>query len=243
MMDDYHTPLTAACHYKHLDVVKYLVEIAHADVNLPDSRWGFSPLITACRGVCISESTYLLSEVGDLDINIADKKGNTALHFVASYSTNSHKLHAACAIGDVDEVKKLVTTDGHLINEQDSDWNTPLHYACFLGHREIVRILLLYGADKTIFDYENETPVQLAAKRGDFELFSLLTRDIHWEDTETKIRRELLRLAYITYCMICSVDNQLIRKKWCQLVTVVYVVLTINRLKQKHHIVKRKKCN
>ena len=246
-VDDYHTPLTAACHYKHLDVVKYLVEIAHADVNLPDSIWGFSPLITACRCVNISESTFLLSEVGDLDVNFADKKGNTALHFVASYSTNSNRLHFACAKGDVDEVKKLVTTEGHLINEQDSDWNTPLHIACCFGERQIVEILLLEGADKTIVDYGNKTPVQVAARWGDLGFFFLLTREIHWEDKKT-IPKTMHRYSLADFKEYINglaniLQQLLIRTKWCQLVTVVYVVLTINRLKQKHHLVKRKKCN
>ena len=73
------TPLTAACAKDHLDIVKYLVETCHADVNLPDSG-GYTSLTKACRYVSMSVSMYLLCEVSDLNVNIANSDGNTALH-------------------------------------------------------------------------------------------------------------------------------------------------------------------
>ena len=74
-MDVYLTPLTAACLYGHVHIVKYLVEKSNVDVNLPESNeWGYTPLIKACLNARMSVSTYLLQEVQNLDINVVDKK-------------------------------------------------------------------------------------------------------------------------------------------------------------------------
>ena len=75
------TALTvAACENDQLDIVKYMVEICHADVNLPDSE-GYTSLTRTCDNVNMSVSTYFLCEVNDLDVNVADSNGNTTLHF------------------------------------------------------------------------------------------------------------------------------------------------------------------
>ena len=57
-----HTPLTAVCDYNRLDIVKDLVEICYADVNLPNSR-GNTSLTMACYNNSIPVSMYLLCEM------------------------------------------------------------------------------------------------------------------------------------------------------------------------------------
>ena len=80
-MDVYFIPLTTACWYGHVHIVKYLVEKSNVDVNLPESNeWGYTPLIKACLNAHMSVPTYLLQEVQNLDINVVDKKGYIALH-------------------------------------------------------------------------------------------------------------------------------------------------------------------
>ena len=127
--DGYYTPLTAACTYKHLDVLKYLVKTSRVNVNLPEnSEWGPTPLIRACFSYSMSLSMYLLSEVSDLDVNIADNRGFTALHYAVSCSKDGGdtQLHEACIKGDVTEVMRLVNVDDHMINAQDNGSYTML---------------------------------------------------------------------------------------------------------------------
>ena len=78
----FHTIDYCICNFKHLDVLKYLVETSRVDVNLPEnSKEGNTPLIRACLNYSMLESMYLLREVSDLDVNIAYKYGFTALLF------------------------------------------------------------------------------------------------------------------------------------------------------------------
>ena len=222
-VDGYFTPLTAACIYKHLDVLKYLVKTSRVDVNLPDSDWGRTPLITACLYYSMSLSMYLLSEVSDLDVNIANNTGFTALHFAVSCSKDYGytQLHKACVKGDVTEVMRLVNVDDHMINAQSNAGYTPLHLACRLGHSDIVKTLMLAGADETITDNYWLTPAQVAERYRHPELLKLLNRQTLWEENLNKLK--------------------LILKNWCQIFTVVHIVLTIKHLTQKHHKFKKKK--
>ena len=178
--EDY-TPLIAACSKDHLDIVKYLIETCHADVNLID-RYGYTSLIKACGNVSISVSMYLLCEVSDLNVNIADNDGNTALHYVVWCSKDNYtQLHKACDRGNVTEVRRLVFVQGHKVNLHDNIGYTPLHWACYYGHSDIVETLMLAGADETITNNKGQTPAQVAERYGHRELSKLLNRDSLWQ--------------------------------------------------------------
>ena len=199
-----YTPLIAACDRDRLDIVKYLVETCHADVNLTDIE-GYTPLITACRNVRMPMSMYLLCEVIDLDVNIADDVGNTAMHYAVWCSKNHiTQLHQACERyrRDVTEVKRLVVyMSGHKINVQDNIGNTPLHYACFNGHSDIVETLMLAGADETITNDGGMTPAQVAEREGHNEVLKLLDRDSLWQVMLGR-RRKTTKLSLVVLTML-----------------------------------------
>ena len=93
-------------------------------------------LTKAYRYVSVSVSQYLLCEVRDLNVNIIDRYGNTALHYAVWCSKNEEALlHAACRRGDVTEVWRLVRVRNHNINEQD---NTGYTYVELFLIRELM---------------------------------------------------------------------------------------------------------
>ena len=153
------------------------METFRVDVNLPDSKLDYTPLIQACRSYSMSQLMFLLSEVSDLDVNIADNKGYTALHFAVSCSKDNGytQLNEACIKGDETEMIRLVRVDDPMINALDNVGYTPLHYACFLGHGDIVKTLMLAGAEETITINDWLTPAQVA-KRGQPELLKLFDK-------------------------------------------------------------------
>ena len=243
-VDRYFTPLTAACKYKHLDILKYLVKTSRVDVNLPEnSKLGFTPLIAACVNCSMSLSMYLLSEVSDLDVNIAGYRGFTALHFAVSCSKDigDTHLHLACIKGDVTEVMRLVNVDDHMINAQNNGGYTPLHLACRLGHSDIVKTLMLAGADETITDIYWRTPAQVAVKYRHPELLKLLDRQTLWAEMQTTNFNKLTVRCCLVMLTLQLMKFKLILINWCQIFSVVHIVLTIKHLTQKHHKFKKKK--
>ena len=239
------TPLTAACFNDHLDIVKYLVETCHADVNLLDSR-GYTSLTQACRYVSMSMSMYLLCEVSDLDVNIADSYGNTALHLAVwrSKGRGYTQLHKACGRADVTEVLSLVYVRGHKINVQDNIGDTPLHLACSNGHSDIVETLMLAGADETITNDEGKTPAQMAESAGHSELLKLLDRDSLWQVMLGRRNKLKLSLVVLMMLTVRLMRQRLMIRRWCHTLTVVHVMLTITSIinfnRRKRHKLKRK---
>ena len=244
-VDVYHTPLTAACRYENLDVVKYLVETSRVDINLPDSEWGHTPLIRACHSASMSVAMYLLSKVSNLDVNIASRRGDTAMHYVLSCSKdNGHtQLHKACMKGDKTEVMKFLSVKGHMINVLDNAGYTSLHYACHLGYSDIVKTLMLAGADETITDMKWQTPAQLAKKKGHRELIKLLDRVTLLKEMQTNNFNKL-SVCFLIMLTLQLMQVKLMRKKWCRMLTVVHVMLKVNKcyyIKHKHRKVKKTK--
>ncbi|XP_002740260.1 ankyrin repeat and BTB/POZ domain-containing protein 1-like [Saccoglossus kowalevskii] len=66
------------------------------------------------------------------------------------------KLFLSCKLGDLDSVKYLVETKEVELNVRDKWDSTPLYYACFCGHEELVDYLLQCGAkcEPNTFDGE-----------------------------------------------------------------------------------------
>ena len=66
--------------------------------------------------------------------------------------------------------------DGASVDAQDSNGWTALTYACSRGHYELALQLLDSGADLDVQESYNfkDTPLSIAAKRGDFDLVRLL---------------------------------------------------------------------
>ena len=51
----------------------------------------------------------------------------------------------------------LLDREPQLLNTQEEDGQTPLHYAAFNGHSEIVKLLIDRGADTSITDNDGTT--------------------------------------------------------------------------------------
>ena len=244
------TSLAIACDYDNLDMVKYFVETCHANVNLGlPNRGGKTLLTMACHNVSVSVSMYLLREVSNLDVNMADSDDDTALHLVVWLSKNNGntQLHEACVKGDVTEVLKLVYVRGHKINVQNNRGNTPLHLACDNGHNNIVETLMLAGADETITNDRRKTPAHVAVSWEHSEPLKTLDRVSLWP--VMLWRRNKLKLSLV---MLMMLTVRVMRQKqmtgsWCHTLTAVHIMFTVRNIinfnRIKRHKLKRKiKC-
>jgi ankyrin repeat protein len=106
-----------------IEVFRYLIETCSADINRQDGKMN-TPIHLAFHNF-IQESdqsvnilTYLLYR-RDIDVNIKDQYGCTALHHVCREIN----------IFSIDTIKYLVEIKGADINSRDGSHNTPLYYA------------------------------------------------------------------------------------------------------------------
>ena len=82
-------------------------------------------------------------------------------------------LHCACIKGSKNAVDLLLDL-GANINALDNEGNNCLHYAVNSNNPNLVKKLLIRGADKTIKNQKGETPYDLAVKNNFRKLISIL---------------------------------------------------------------------
>jgi ankyrin repeat protein len=79
---------------------------------------------------------------------------------------------AAAKHGQLDLLEQMLV-DGVEINAKDASGRTLLHWAVENDHVDAVRLLLKYGADRSITDRSRNTAYQLARKRGNPAVLNL----------------------------------------------------------------------
>jgi ankyrin repeat protein len=164
------------------------------DPGLLSSVWDNITLLTMAVGnghVCL---VRLLLE-RRAEINQANEDGSTALDLavftgdeemvsilLSSGADPSRKgyrgrttLMSASMDGPVAVVRLLLRSmGGRGLDERDADGNTALWSACAYGHADVVRVLLLEGADHTIADNHDRTPLQIAEQRKPHECVAVI---------------------------------------------------------------------
>ncbi len=154
--------VTAAVYVGSAEAVRILVA-AGADVDLRDDTTSNAFLALGETG-----NVAVLDEVleGDPDVTLTNRFGGTA-------------LIPAAERGHVEMVRALLArTDVEVDHVNDLGW-TALLEAVVLGsggpaHREIVRLLIAAGADRSIGDNEGVTALEHARARGYAAIASLL---------------------------------------------------------------------
>lgn len=121
------------------------------------------PLITAAkekRGLFLD-----LLLIFDVNPNVTDISGKTALH----YAAKNGDLHCCC---------RLLCKDANP-NQQDENGWTPLHYAIYYKHNHVVSQLMEIKVKINSIDINGNTLLHLAAEAGSFDIFKkLLDRKI-----------------------------------------------------------------
>ncbi|KAH6855888.1 hypothetical protein B0I37DRAFT_351022 [Chaetomium sp. MPI-CAGE-AT-0009] len=124
------TPLQAALLRRQetedkLDIIKYLVLEAKADVNLASAFWG-GALHLACL-TSATDTMLLLLDEGGADVNVHDHAGRTPLHF-ALYSTREHA--------------ELLLDRGADLTAVDVTKRNAMHFAVLSGRLDLVRFVM-----------------------------------------------------------------------------------------------------
>ena len=109
----------------------------------------------------------------DINVNICDHVGRTALHHAAyngqkEVVTALLKLNASVSATIADSAYKywVMYSDSVPDEAYQCQWTTPLHQAAGRGHVEIVEILLNHGADVHATRCADHTPLGMAVYAG-----------------------------------------------------------------------------
>lgn len=78
------------------------------------------------------------------------------------------------AVGNFDQVQQAIN-EGHDVNAPGDDGYTALHAAAENNHLEIVKLLLLHGADVSAAVTSGETPADLAVLCGHDDVVKILS--------------------------------------------------------------------
>ena len=229
-----YTPLTAACENNCLDIVKYLVNECHFEVNLPNLWDGETPLTWACYYDKKPLIHYLLREISCLEINVASKRNNTALHYIILCEDDT-ALHRACHDGNVRKVYDLVYVSSHTheLNAQNNEGNAPLHIACFYGHADIVEALMVAGAETTLINDDGETPAQVAIKAGHDKLLGLLDLNSLWQNIIINYSMKRMFSGLLAVLALKLMKHKIVKTKWYRLIRLLGIVVAVSVYRSK----------
>jgi len=193
------TALHIACEEGHLELVEMMITKYGCSINNRDNS-GWTPLFCACSKGQLRICELLLSEGAQASIKSNDQ-ANVLHYFVRNkiepenaalgmkilqgllengadvdcQNINGETaLHIAAARGTTLCVEFLLQ-NGASPNLTDKEGETPLHHAVRTdgGNKEIVSLLLDFGADKNISG-ENGTPIDVAESKGFTDIAEVL---------------------------------------------------------------------
>ena len=104
-------------------------------------------------------------------------KYNSLSNKMTSYEQQQYELHDAVRSGDVEKVREILESGKSSINCTDPIGWTPLHWACYKGHVDIVMVLVSeFKADTTIqTPYVNSPLITAAINKHDNVVHALLS--------------------------------------------------------------------
>jgi ankyrin repeat protein len=75
-------------------------------------------------------------------------------------------IFEAAYAGDLETIKMLLGGNPSLVSSKDAAGDTPLHFAALKGHKDVVVVLLAYGAEVNAKDNYADTALHAAAAGG-----------------------------------------------------------------------------
>ncbi|XP_039593424.1 inversin isoform X2 [Polypterus senegalus] len=189
------TPLHYAAQSNFSETVKVFLE--HPTVKDDPDLEGRTAFMWAAGKGSDDVIRVMLSLKPDLDINMADKYGGTA-------------LHAAALSGHVSTVQ-LLRENGAQVDATDVMKHTPLFRACEMGHKEVIQTLIKGEARVDLVDQDGHSPLHWAALGGNADVCQILIENgINPNVQDLAGRTPLQCAAYGGYinCMAVLMENK-----------------------------------
>uniref|UniRef100_A0A8C0A2E2 Inversin n=1 Tax=Bos mutus grunniens TaxID=30521 RepID=A0A8C0A2E2_BOSMU len=188
------TPLHYAAQSNFAETVK--VFLKHPSVKDDSDLEGRTSFMWAAGKGSDDVLRTMLSLKSDIDINMADKYGGTA-------------LHAAALSGHVSTVKLLLENNAQ-VDATDVMKHTPLFRACEMGHKDVIQTLIKGGARVDLVDQDGHSLLHWAALGGNADVCQILIENkINPNVQDYAGRTPLQCAAYGGYinCMAVLMEN------------------------------------
>ncbi|KAJ7313532.1 hypothetical protein JRQ81_004989 [Phrynocephalus forsythii] len=188
------TPLHYAAQSNFADTVEAFLK--HPSVKDDSDLEGRTSFMWAAGKGSNDVIRTMLNLKVDIDINMADKYGGTA-------------LHAAALSGHVSTVQLLLKHNAQ-VDATDVMKHTPLFRACEMGHKEVIQTLIKGGARVDLVDQDGHSPLHWAALGGNPDVCQILIENkINPNIQDYAGRTPLQCAAYGGYinCMVLLLEN------------------------------------
>ncbi|RKY10524.1 MAG: hypothetical protein DRP56_00720, partial [Planctomycetota bacterium] len=139
------------------DLQKFNSIIKEKPELLDDCSINSQPLLHIVAKLNQVKAVEVLLGMG-IDMNFTNDKGYTALDAITSSQKEvllflqEHggerfvSIHKAALLGDLKTVKQIINENKDAINSEDVEGMTPLHWAALMGHKNVVKYLVVNGA-------------------------------------------------------------------------------------------------
>jgi ankyrin repeat protein len=145
----------------NLEILRYLIEIRKADVNLRSEGTKETPILVAVKRRHLNIVQYLAENGANLDIQ--DPYGNTALF----HSRNDITL----------ELCKVLIEKGADLNVKNKGGQTVLAYAVKAGQYHLSELLITNGADLNMQNAAGMTVLMIAAEKNFLDVCKILVEN------------------------------------------------------------------
>ena len=187
--EDGETPLHTAVSNDHKEIIELLIDKG-ADVNAK-AEFGETPLHAAVSNDHKEIAERLIKEGADVNAVAMDDvfSEQTPLDAANKYNQGAvavllrkyggktcvelEALIDSAKKGDIEGIKQHLAAGGD-VSFRNKNGDTMLNYAAFLGHKEIVELLVENGADVNAKGLADWTPLHLAAHKNNEQIVQLL---------------------------------------------------------------------
>ena len=197
--DGENSPFFIACGKGCLDIVKYMINVCKANLELKGAYKSNESIHETIHSVT---PLWYAAVIGQLEIvkilirnganiNSVSNSGSTPVRaacfmshleivkFLVENNADiqmTNNFGGTCLINSVQstELSKFLLEKGASVNAQDAGNRTALHYAIKENHIETAKILLNHGADPLLKSNTDEDALETACIYGRIELFNIL---------------------------------------------------------------------